>query len=71
MLIGGEPFDEPIVMWWNFVARTRDEVEAAYRSGLTPAPPVGDGTRVVGPGPNCVASEAACCDGHNTGLGSS
>ena len=32
MLIGGLPFDEPIVMWWNFVARTRDEVDAAYAS---------------------------------------
>lgn len=30
MLIGGEPFEEPLVMWWNFVARTRDEIEAAY-----------------------------------------
>lgn len=26
VLIGGEPFDEPIVMWWNFVARTSDEI---------------------------------------------
>ncbi|WP_121253344.1 pirin family protein [Nocardioides ferulae] len=32
MLLGGEPFPEPIVMWWNFVARTREEVDAAYRS---------------------------------------
>ena len=30
LLLGGEPFDE-ILMWWNFVARTRDEMEAAYR----------------------------------------
>ncbi len=29
MLLGGEPFDEQIVMWWNFVARDGDEVEAA------------------------------------------
>ncbi len=29
LLIGGEPFDEPLLMWWNFVARTRDEVESA------------------------------------------
>jgi redox-sensitive bicupin YhaK (pirin superfamily) len=20
-LLGGEPFDEPLVMWWNFVDR--------------------------------------------------
>ena len=30
LLIGGEPFAEPIVMWWNFVGRSHDEV-AAYR----------------------------------------
>jgi redox-sensitive bicupin YhaK (pirin superfamily) len=26
LLIGGAPFDEEIVMWWNFVARTHDEI---------------------------------------------
>jgi redox-sensitive bicupin YhaK (pirin superfamily) len=30
LLLGGEPFDESIVMWWNFVGRTHDEV-VAYR----------------------------------------
>lgn len=30
MLLGGEPFPEPISMWWNFVARTREEIDAAY-----------------------------------------
>jgi redox-sensitive bicupin YhaK (pirin superfamily) len=29
MLLGGEPFDEQIVMWWNFVARTSEEIAAA------------------------------------------
>ena len=29
LLLGGVPFDEEIVMWWNFVARTGDEVVAA------------------------------------------
>ncbi|MEP6651093.1 MAG: pirin family protein [Lapillicoccus sp.] len=29
LLLGGEPFAEEIVMWWNFVARTHDEVEQA------------------------------------------
>jgi redox-sensitive bicupin YhaK (pirin superfamily) len=29
LLLGGEPFGEPVFMWWNFVARTREEVEAA------------------------------------------
>ena len=31
LLIGGIPFDEPVLMWWNFVARSRDEITAAYR----------------------------------------
>ena len=26
LLLGGEPFDERIVMWWNFVGRTGDEI---------------------------------------------
>jgi redox-sensitive bicupin YhaK (pirin superfamily) len=30
LLIGGLPFDEQILMWWNFVARTRDEIWAAH-----------------------------------------
>lgn len=29
MLLGGEPFEEKIVMWWNFVARSGDEITAA------------------------------------------
>lgn len=28
-LLGGEPFDDDIVMWWNFVARGHDEIETA------------------------------------------
>lgn len=28
VLIGGAPFGESIVMWWNFVARTADEISA-------------------------------------------
>jgi redox-sensitive bicupin YhaK (pirin superfamily) len=29
VLLGGVPFDDDILMWWNFVARTRDEVDDA------------------------------------------
>ncbi len=29
VLIGGAPFGEAIVMWWNFVARTADEIRLA------------------------------------------
>jgi redox-sensitive bicupin YhaK (pirin superfamily) len=31
LLVGGVPFDEPVLMWWNYVARTRDEITAAHR----------------------------------------
>lgn len=31
MLLGGEPFEEPILMWWNFVARTQSEMTEAYQ----------------------------------------
>jgi quercetin 2,3-dioxygenase len=30
LLLGGEPFAEEIVMWWNFIGRSHDEV-AGYR----------------------------------------
>ena len=29
LLIGGTPFAEPLLTWWNFVARTQAEIEAA------------------------------------------
>jgi len=29
ILLGGEPFREDIVMWWNFVGRTHEEIEEA------------------------------------------
>jgi len=31
MLLGGTPYDEEIVMWWNFIGRDHDEV-ARYRA---------------------------------------
>jgi redox-sensitive bicupin YhaK (pirin superfamily) len=31
LLIGGTPFEEEIIVWWNFVARTPAEIEAATR----------------------------------------
>jgi redox-sensitive bicupin YhaK (pirin superfamily) len=31
ILIGGEPFPERILMWWNFIGRTADEI-AGYRA---------------------------------------
>ena len=29
LLLGGTPFEEEIVMWWNFVARSHEEIEQA------------------------------------------
>jgi hypothetical protein len=28
VLVGGLPFDEQLVMWWNFIARSHEEVVA-------------------------------------------
>jgi len=56
-VIGGEPFDDEIVMWWNFAGRTHDEIAearteweaASARFGVVeghdvriPAPPLPD-----------------------------
>ncbi|MEV6247581.1 pirin family protein [Streptomyces sp. NPDC051742] len=35
MLLGGEPFEEEIVMWWNFVGRTDDEIREARDDWMT------------------------------------
>lgn len=32
LLLGGAPLGETVQMWWNFVARTRDEIEDAWRA---------------------------------------
>ena len=32
LLLGGEPFGVEIKMWWNFVARTFDEITEAWRA---------------------------------------
>jgi hypothetical protein len=60
-LLGGEPFEEELVMWWNFVARTHEEIVAArdawaaaerfgpvtsYDGERLPAPPL-PGVRLV------------------------
>jgi quercetin 2,3-dioxygenase len=35
LLIGGEPFGVEPLMWWNYVARTREEIEQAHRDWET------------------------------------
>jgi redox-sensitive bicupin YhaK (pirin superfamily) len=32
LLVGGAPFESPVLMWWNFVARTHGEVDEAQRA---------------------------------------
>jgi hypothetical protein len=32
LVVGGEPLGEPIEMWWNFVARSKDEITEAWRA---------------------------------------
>ncbi|HEY9372809.1 pirin family protein [Streptomyces sp.] len=35
MLLGGEPFDEELVMWWNFIGRSHDEIRQAREDWST------------------------------------
>jgi redox-sensitive bicupin YhaK (pirin superfamily) len=35
LLLGGEPFGEQIVMWWNFVGRSSDEIAAAREQWMS------------------------------------
>ncbi|MFJ9008544.1 pirin family protein [Streptomyces canus] len=35
LLLGGEPFEEKIVMWWNFVGRTGDDIAQARDAWMT------------------------------------
>jgi redox-sensitive bicupin YhaK (pirin superfamily) len=32
LVLGGEPLREPVLMWWNFVARTHDEIVEMQRA---------------------------------------
>ena len=32
LLLGGVPFESPVVMWWNFVGRSHEEMSAASRA---------------------------------------
>ncbi|MFI2372803.1 pirin family protein [Streptomyces sp. NPDC018833] len=34
MLLGGEPFEEEIVMWWNFIGRSQEDISAARRDWM-------------------------------------
>lgn len=58
LFIGGEPFPEQIVMWWNFIGRTHDEVaqaradwqaEIAAMGVADPSDPAGESSRGLTP----------------------
>lgn len=51
LLIGGEPLGEQIVMWWNFVGRTHEEVETyrtAWQAEIAAEPAPAGGTDTDG-----------------------
>jgi redox-sensitive bicupin YhaK (pirin superfamily) len=53
VLLGGPPFGEQIVMWWNFVARTHDDVVQAreeWQAQITRAGSVVDDTQEIADG---------------------
>ncbi|NKQ26509.1 pirin family protein [Streptomyces galbus] len=35
MLLGGEPFEEELIMFWNWIGRTQEEIEQARRDWMT------------------------------------
>ncbi|MGV9249192.1 pirin family protein [Streptomyces sp. NPDC003710] len=35
MLLGGEPFKEELIMWWNFIGRTQDDIAQARADWMT------------------------------------
>ncbi|MFD7444748.1 pirin family protein [Streptomyces sp. NPDC059909] len=34
MLLGGEPFEEELIMWWNFIGRSQADIEQARRDWM-------------------------------------
>lgn len=52
LLVGGAPFGEEIVMWWNFVGRSHEEIEemrAAWQDQLGYSSVQYDGERLLAP----------------------
>lgn len=63
LLLGGEPFPEPIVMWWNFVGHSQAAITEAYRAWTAQEArfgdvPGGEGRRLVAPAPPWVNQSA-------------
>jgi redox-sensitive bicupin YhaK (pirin superfamily) len=55
LLLGGEPFPDELVMWWNFVGRSHEEIATARADWQAAGPRFGeveghDGARIPAPG---------------------
>lgn len=48
LLLGGEPFESPILLWWNFVGRTQAEMEIARQQWVDHDSRFGEVTDYVG-----------------------
>ncbi|WP_300682208.1 pirin family protein [Nocardioides sp.] len=55
LLLGGPPFGEAIVMWWNFVARSHEEIVEAREEWMTAITDPGSGA-VIGDSQSVVAT---------------
>jgi quercetin 2,3-dioxygenase len=56
LLIGGTPFTEPLLMWWNFIGRSKAEIEQYTRDWNAGAEAFGEvrgypGARLTAPPP--------------------
>jgi redox-sensitive bicupin YhaK (pirin superfamily) len=61
LLLGGRPFGEDLLMWWNFVARTRGEIEQAWTEWRHGTPRFGlvasELDRIVAPRPSWLPAD--------------
>ena len=48
-LLGGEPLREDVLLWWNFVARSTEEMQAARADWEAHSPRFGEVTGYDGP----------------------
>lgn len=49
LLLGGEPFESPILLWWNFVGRTQEELQLAREQWVNGDPRFGSIPEYQGP----------------------
>lgn len=62
LLLGGEPFQEEIFVWWNFVARTQEEIQQAL-DDWNASPNTGGRFGTVRPGSQAGPLSAPSLDG--------